>query len=107
MSLGVLLKGLNYHNQGKRVDCWFEFVPQIVMLLSLFGLMDLLIIVKWLTDFSQLPPPSIIATMISMGLNFGHSQETKLIWGQTTLMQILLVIILICVPLMLLVKPLH
>lgn len=52
MSLGVILKGMNYRFQKKRVDFWFEFVPQIVMLLALFGFMDLLIIVKWTTDFS-------------------------------------------------------
>ena len=33
------------------MDFWFEFVPQIVMLFALFGFMDLLIIVKWTTDF--------------------------------------------------------
>jgi V-type H+-transporting ATPase subunit a len=72
MALGVILKGLNYRYQGKRVDFWFEFVPQIVMLLCLFGFMDLLIVVKWLTPFTDAPAPSIIATMIAMGLNFGE-----------------------------------
>lgn len=71
MSLGVILKGLNYRYQGKRIDFWFEFVPQIVMLLCLFGFMDLLIVVKWLTPFTDTPAPSIIATMIAMGLSFG------------------------------------
>lgn len=52
MALGVVLKGCNYRYSKKRVDFYFEFVPQIVMLLALFGFMDLLIIVKWCTDFS-------------------------------------------------------
>jgi hypothetical protein len=37
--------------------------------------MDLLIVVKWLTDYSQVEgakPPSIISTMIVMCLGFGE-----------------------------------
>lgn len=50
----------------------FEFLPQITLLMCLFGYMDLLIIVKWLTDYSTgLVPPSIITTMINMPLNGG------------------------------------
>lgn len=51
MAMGVILKGFNYHYSKKRVEFYFEFIPQILMLLALFGFMDLLIIVKWLTDF--------------------------------------------------------
>ena len=58
------------------VEFYFEFIPQMVMLLALFGFMDLLIIVKWLTDYSADPtlgkPPSIISTMITMFLGFGE-----------------------------------
>jgi V-type H+-transporting ATPase subunit a len=52
MTLGVVLKGLNYRYLGKRLEFWFEAVPQLILLLSLFGFMDLLIVVKWLTDYS-------------------------------------------------------
>ena len=58
MTLGVILKGFNYRYQGKRLEFWFEAVPQLLLLLSLFGFMDYLIIVKWLTDFSQPSPIS-------------------------------------------------
>lgn len=49
--------------------------------------MDLLIIVKWLTDYSQpsedpaqalLSAPSIISTMIVMALGFGEQSDPKL-----------------------------
>lgn len=83
--------------------------------------MDLLIIVKWLTDYSQpsfipeqsqLRAPSIISTMIVMVLGLGEQKDPKmkerdLIENQTAIMRILLVIVLICAPVMLLVKPLH
>jgi hypothetical protein len=47
------------------------------MLLALFGFMDLLIVLKWLTDFSGVEggpsrAPSIITTMITMALGFGE-----------------------------------
>lgn len=51
----------------------FEFIPQIIMLLALFGYMDLLIILKWLTDFKgiEYAAPSIISTMINTFLGGG------------------------------------
>jgi V-type H+-transporting ATPase subunit a len=82
MTLGVVLKGFNYRYQGKRLEFWFEAVPQFILLLSLFGFMDYLIIVKWLTDFNlpspispeqdSLSAPSIITTMIVMMLGLGE-----------------------------------
>lgn len=54
MSLGVCMKGLNSLYFKRYVDFFFEFIPQLLMLLALFGFMDLLIITKWLTDFSQM-----------------------------------------------------
>jgi len=73
MSLGVILKGFNCLYSGKRVELLFEFIPQILLLLALFGFMDLLIIVKWLTDYTgnESSAPSIISTMIVMALGFG------------------------------------
>ena len=53
MTLGIYLKGTNAFYYGAYVDFFFEFVPQIVLMLALFGFMDYLIIVKWLTDFTQ------------------------------------------------------
>ncbi len=52
MSLGVILKGYNYKFSHKRLEFYFEFIPQILLLLSLFGFMDLMIILKWTTDFT-------------------------------------------------------
>jgi len=113
MTLGVILKGFNYLRANKRVDFWFEFLPQLIMLLALFGFMDYLIIVKWLTDYSLVneKPPSIITTMISMVLGFGESdprvREAPLIDNQTLVMRIMLITAILCAPIMLLVKPLH
>ena len=54
-------------------DLLNEFLPQILLLLLLFGYMDLLIIIKWLTNYSghEHDAPSIITTMINIPLNGG------------------------------------
>lgn len=41
------MKGFNALYFGNTVDFLFEFIPQICLLLALFGWMDALIIAKW------------------------------------------------------------
>jgi len=55
------------------IDFLFEFLPQIIVLLALFGYMDLMIIIKWLTNWEgqESNAPSVITTMIDMFLNMG------------------------------------
>ena len=66
------------------MDFIFEFIPQIILLLVLFGYMDLLIILKWLRPMDLADPadkdrvhyaPSIITTMIDMFLNAGSDPK--------------------------------
>ena len=80
MSLGICVKALNSIHFGKGVDFIFEFLPQLTLLLCLFGLMDLLIILKWLRPWNEredpkTDPPSIITIMINMFLNQGELEE--------------------------------
>lgn len=95
------------------MDFYFEFIPQIVFMVFLFGWMCILIIVKW---FVQAPDASglnanLITTMINMALAMGKADtETKIMMdanAQTSLQAFLLVIALLCVPTMLLVKPIY
>jgi V-type H+-transporting ATPase subunit a len=127
MSLGIIIKGFNsvYFKSG--LDFLFEFVPQIVLLMALFGWMDLLIIGKWMqpkyvdvnypkgsTKFEDtyLSPP-IITMMIDMFLAQGSNKDNKdkikynYIFGnsQQTISVILLLVSFICIPAMLVVKP--
>ncbi len=77
MSLGVLMKALNSLYFRKYLDFFCEFLPQIVLLLALFGFMDLLIIMKWTTNYDAMigaTPPSVITMMIQMFLNFGYPE---------------------------------
>ena len=54
MSLGILMKGLNSLFFGKYLDFLFEFIPQIVFMVGLFGYMNFMIVYKWLTEFTDL-----------------------------------------------------
>ena len=79
------MKAFNSAYFRKHLDFWFEFVPQIVLMLSLFGWMDFLIIYKWLIPWrggEQEPKetnifyaPSIISLLIAMFLNQGNVNE--------------------------------
>jgi V-type H+-transporting ATPase subunit a len=107
------MKGFNAVHFRRPIDFFFEFIPQIILMMCLFGYMDFLIIVKWLTNWegNTGAAPGIIATMIGMFLKFGEipTGTDALIESpdyQMWLSQTLLLVGLTCVPLMLLVKPL-
>ena len=44
MSLGIFMKGLNSLYFKKYLDFFFEFIPQIIFMLGLFGYMNFMII---------------------------------------------------------------
>lgn len=52
MSLGITMKAFNAAYFKNKLDFFFEFVPQIILMFVLFGYMDLLIITKWCTDWT-------------------------------------------------------
>ena len=74
MSLGICLKGLNAIHFGDRMSFVHEFIPQILLLMALFGYMDILIIAKWLTNYGNNvgQAPSVITNMINLALNGGE-----------------------------------
>jgi V-type H+-transporting ATPase subunit a len=119
MLLGVFLKASNSIYFGKWMDFFFEFLPQLVFLITLFGYMDFLIIYKWLIPWNTktIPyAPSIITTMINMPLRLGKTDDCCggwPLWGtpgntsQDKIQLILVILSAVCVPLMLLPKPLY
>ena len=113
MGLGVCMKALNARHFKNKLDFFFEFVPQIILLFVLFGYMDMMIIAKWTTDFTgrEHLAPSIISNMIDMALNGGAiAPGTVSIIGSASTQQgisiFFLLVALICVPTMLFPKPL-
>jgi V-type H+-transporting ATPase subunit a len=118
MSLGICMKGFNAVHFRSIVDFVFEFIPQICLLLCLFGWMDVLIIAKWVytadLDNQTLAmrdtihnSPAIITTMINIFLNGADNSDGEyyVVPGQKAISLILLLIAFITVPIMLFVKP--
>jgi len=78
MLLGTCLKGFNAIYFGRPVEFIFVVIAQILLMLSLFGFMNYLIVVKWTTNWDQVvaeklatsgqlwAAPGIIAQMIVM-----------------------------------------
>lgn len=108
MVVGILMKGVNSFNFGNWVDLIFEFIPQLVFMLSTFGYMCFAIIIKWVQNWGDgSSAPSIIAIFINMGYTtpgtalYGDSDGVYQTWVQ----QHLFLIAFICMFIMLLPKP--
>jgi len=81
MTLGVCLKACNAIHRRDKLEFIHEFVPQILFFVCFMGYMDLLIVIKWTTDYThkEYLAPSIISTMISAMLNGGTINGTAFI----------------------------
>lgn len=110
MVVGIFLKAANTFHFHSAIDFFFEFIPQILFMLSTFGYMVFLIFVKWSNDYTHdtSQAPSILTTFINFGLK-GGSTDGNPIYGdpgvQDQIQLLLLIIALISVPWMLLPKP--
>lgn len=117
MSLGIFLSFLNYRKEKAPlnwINTYFQFVPQIIFLWAIFGYMCLLILIKWCTDWglddpnatNPVTPPSILPLIINMFLSPGLVTEPLYFSGQHGFQVFLTILAIICIPVMLLVKPL-
>ena len=116
MILGLFLKGFNGIYFGDYVDFLFEFIPQLIFMCLLFGYMILMIYIKWGTDWSDdlSKAPSLITQLLMLFLDMGSTGpeefKTPLFHRedyhfQETFQYYALIISVICVPVMLIVKP--
>lgn len=87
MILGVVLKFMNTVYHKNWVDFWCEAVPQMVFMLTFFGWMIVLIVVKWLINWDErmagnvkglCNPPSLINTLINFALKPGSVSRQAL-----------------------------
>jgi len=114
MSIGIFLSLLNQIHFRDWLSVFYEFFPQMVFLLGLFGFMNSLIIQKWFTDYQQsqflydnFSPPRILNLLINMFLTpFTVTWEYKVFKGQLAIQWVLLILLFSSVPVMLLGKPL-
>ncbi|XP_042065021.1 V-type proton ATPase subunit a3-like isoform X1 [Salvia splendens] len=102
MNLGIILSYFNALFFKNSINTWFQFVPQMIFLNSLFGYLSLLIIVKWCTGSQA----DLYHVMIYMFLSpTDELGENQLFAGQKPLQMVLLLLALVSVPWMLLPKP--
>lgn len=73
MLFGIALKGMNAVFFKQPMDLIFEFVPQFIFLSILFGYMNIMIFIKWATDWSKdtSKAPSIISMLMKIFLDGG------------------------------------
>lgn len=109
MSLGIFMNVINFIHFKQKPFIILEFVPQIVFLLSIFGYLVILILYKWATPWPDPgAAPGLLNTLIYMFLSPGSIDESnKLFAGQGLIQGLLFLIAMLCVPWMLLGKPLY
>ncbi|XP_011261601.1 V-type proton ATPase 116 kDa subunit a isoform X2 [Camponotus floridanus] len=116
MLFGVLVGLWNHMYFKKRLNITCEFVPQVIFLLALFFYMVLLMFIKWIkygpkNELIDGPgcAPSVLITFINMVLFKPATKvgecEPYMYGGQSGLQKFLVVVALLCVPWMLLAKP--
>ena len=110
MSFGIILKGVNLIFEKKIWDFILVFIPEIVLMLILFGYMDFLIFVKWSTDYSggkESTAPDIKSILLNIFLKPFESIQYPL-WGSEGQMEhfhkIILLTVLLCILVMLIPK---
>lgn len=102
MNLGIILSYFNAKFFKNDLNIWYQFVPQMIFLNSLFGYLSLLIIVKWCSGSKADLYHILIYMFLSPTDDLG---ENQLFFGQKLLQILLLFLALISVPWMLFPKP--
>ncbi|XP_065752565.1 V-type proton ATPase 116 kDa subunit a 1 isoform X17 [Phocoena phocoena] len=109
MMFGVSLSLFNHTYFKKPLNIYFGFIPEIIFMTSLFGYLVILIFYKWTAydAHTSEKAPSLLIHFINMFLfSYGDSGNSMLYSGQKGIQCFLVVVALLCVPWMLLFKPL-
>ncbi|KAL0248155.1 hypothetical protein GEMRC1_003391 [Eukaryota sp. GEM-RC1] len=108
MTVGLVLSMFNYRHFNKKIDIYTRFLPEVTMLLSVFGYLVLTIYIKWLSVYENtFHAPSLIHMLINMFLSPGQltPNEYALFSGQLFIQQFLLVLFGVSILWLLLAKP--
>ena len=103
MNAGIVCSLFNQLFFRDMLSVYTEFIPQILFLNALFGYLSFLIVLKWVTGSTA----DLYNIMIYMFLSPGSLKpENQLFNGQAGIQVVLVLIALVCVPWMLIPKPL-
>ncbi|KAL0213256.1 hypothetical protein RCL1_006882 [Eukaryota sp. TZLM3-RCL] len=108
MTVGLVLSLLNHRHFKSSVNIFGRFIPETIMLLSIFGYLVVTIYIKWFTFFENTyHSPSLIHLLINMFLSPNEltPDEYSLFKGQLFVQQLLLVLFIVSIIWLLTVKP--
>ncbi|VWU52291.1 vacuolar proton translocating ATPase subunit A, putative [Hepatocystis sp. ex Piliocolobus tephrosceles] len=107
MIFGVIMKGCNCVYFKKKLDFFFEFIPQLILMISIVGYLVFLIIYKWATpiNYDGFGKQNIISTVINMYLMKELTPSNQFYKYQGIVQAIIIILFVLCIPIMFLCKP--